>query len=106
MKFVLKSSTDILACGFKFHFPSQTRLRWEATTWRTGCLCYPIFEQRLAMDSLSFPDLNQYFPHVLRLRAGKEFLPVHVLGKIIGKLGDQFNIKEACLCGNRRHKEN
>ena len=24
MKFVLKSSTDIPVCGFKFHFPSQT----------------------------------------------------------------------------------
>jgi hypothetical protein len=24
MKFVLKNNTDIPACGFKFHFPSQT----------------------------------------------------------------------------------
>jgi hypothetical protein len=41
MKFVLKSNTDIPVCGFKFHFPSQTRLRWEATTWHAGMSVLP-----------------------------------------------------------------
>ena len=29
MEFILKSSTDIPVCGFKFHFPSQIHFKFS-----------------------------------------------------------------------------
>ncbi len=43
MKFVLKSSTDIPVCGFKFHFQSQT-----------GMSVLPLFEQALIEETVNF----------------------------------------------------